>query len=304
MKDYLKKHKKFVEIVFIFCFVIVIWGFTHFFTLNWGLPNLFSFAIDTIPPQTNFSAIQMMRHENFQYPPLQYKIVELFSPPMTGDEPKEIDILLQHRSNKILKMRLISAIMTLLSALALAFFTRYYFNSNFISLLSVFFFITTPISLYYSHTSNMDQPYLMWWSFSIYSLVLAYFFLKKSQVYYYAILMFFSVVFSALSFCTKDQVYSLYILPMILYLFLIYKLKRGFKYILITLVSWVLIFTIITGAVYWFSGGWNTFFTHIKWIINSEHQILYSQCQSGIFNRIKFILKSVLDLFQCLDFPL
>jgi len=262
-----------------------------------------SFAVDSIPPQTNMSAFDMMHHENMQYPPLQYLIVSCMV--KNKEEPRELtEELVTLRSDKMFVMRLTTASMSLVSALAISFFMRYVLGSMTASLIAGFCFICNPLSLYYSHTSNMDQAYLMWWILSIIAVFAADRCAEKGRERSFLAWSFLAGALFGLSFCTKDQVYALYTIPLSAYLIWLFFRKRSLKFPLKALFAWILSFVATTTLVYWMIGGWDVFYTHIRWISNSEHQILYAQCGDGFLNRLSFVFKSLADLAKCLDIPL
>lgn len=64
---------------------------------------------------------------------------------------------------------------------------------------------------YYSHTSNVDVPYLFWGLFALYQLVLIIKYNRKENYFRCA-------VFAVLCFGTKDQGYALFVLPFLIYL--------------------------------------------------------------------------------------
>jgi len=296
------KNKIFIEHILIAILLVCLWSLTHIFTLGWGLPNPMSFAIDTIPPQRNMSAFDMMHHENMQYPPLQYLIVSYLVE--KRDEPAQLsEELVQLRSDKIFMMRLTTAIMSLVSALAISFFIYHIFGSITAAFIAGFCFICNPLSLYYSHTSNMDQPYLMWWILSIIAVFLADRSAEKAKKISFLIWNCLAGILFGLSFCTKDQVYALYAIPLLAYLVFLFFRKRCVEFPINALFIWIISFILTASLVYWLIGGWSVFLTHIRWISNSEHQILYAQCENGFFNRLRFVLKSLFDLAKCLDIP-
>jgi hypothetical protein len=150
----------------------------------------------------------------------------------------------------------------------------------------------------------MDQPYVFWWLSSLFAIFVAdkYAGWNKKNVFL-AIQVVAGACFG-LSFCTKDQVYALYLLPLSFYLFYLFKKNKSFKAPLLTLIAWIAAFTVTTTAIYAAIGGWKVFSTHIRWITNDEHQILFSQYGYGVLNRFKFVFKTFCDLFSCIDYPM
>ncbi len=194
--------------------------------------------------------------------------------------------------------------MTLGSAIIISAFIFLSLKSLGAALFGAFLFLCNPVSIYYSNTSNMDQPYVFWWLSSLFAIFVAdkYAGWNKKNVFL-AIQVVAGACFG-LSFCTKDQVYALYLLPLSFYLFYLFKKNKSFKAPLLTLIAWIAAFTVTTTAIYAAIGGWKVFSTHIRWITNDEHQILFSQYGYGVLNRFKFVFKTFCDLFSCIDYPM
>lgn len=298
-----KRHPR--NVTALVAIVALIWAATHLLTLAWGLPNLKSFAPDTIDANLDYTPYRMMENLCFKYPPLQFLVLRPFLVNESEKGMKKVPDLIGKRSWRIWRMRLVNAIMTFLTSLAIAFFALCLFKSSMSAFLSSVLFLLNPVSLYYSHTTNMDQPYVMWWIFSWISLVVGFSLWRKPGIRLSMAVHALCGVFMGCAFCTKDPVIFMYPMPLLTVLIWIWR-KRGSKWldVLVPPVCWGVGFFLATVVIYSVAGGWNVFKTHFVWISTSPTTIGdYRQYGTALTERFALLWQSVLDLGRMLDFP-
>lgn len=89
--------------------IVLLWTLLHIFTLSWGLPNFSPFEVDAVPAQQGLNAKEMMHLSTYNYPPLQYIILDKLSSVFLRPGTDE----LTNTSSKIYFSRLISSLMEL-----------------------------------------------------------------------------------------------------------------------------------------------------------------------------------------------
>ena len=306
--------------------ICCVWGATHLFTLRWGLPSPVSFAVDTIPANTDYSARQMMEFHTNKYPPLQYLVVSLFF-----SEQKETGMgtgeLILERSSRIYLSRLICALMTLGAGLVIYFIMWESFPSRIGALIASLFYVLNPISLYYSHTSNMDQPCLFWFILSLFVFIRAEraslskyesytieegvnpkvlgdeqgMSKRKALVYLLHHCLFGILV--GLAFCTKDFIYSSYIITIpALLIYNSYTQKKSSRIFWVPMV-WLFSCTLTTYIIYQFVGGHNKFIDHFTWITNTGAS-RFVQYDTSLLSRMSLLEKSFVDFAIAANYPL
>jgi hypothetical protein len=210
--------------------------------------------------------------------------------------------LISKRSARIKNMRTISAVMALGSAIILFAFACLYLRSLICGLIAAGIFIINPASLFYSHTSNMEQPYIFWWLTSLFLCFVAEFYYKDNKKKYWTA-HFFTGVCIAFAFCTKDQVYASYILPTLYYVYLMRQAGRKTGTILFNFCIWGIAFLLFTCAIYYLAGGWDSFVYHFKWITTGG-SAPFAQESAGISGRLRLFLASLANAGGALDWPL
>jgi hypothetical protein len=144
--------------------IVVVWAATHLFSLSWGLPNRVTFAVDAAPMRTMSTARDMMA-AHAKYPPLQYLIWNTCCPP-PAEKPASLEEDERVFSRRLFGFRLIVAVMTLGTAFALYALGRLALMGG-LAVVPPLLFTLNPMSVYYSHTTNMDQPYVFWFAASV-----------------------------------------------------------------------------------------------------------------------------------------
>ena len=305
----LNTNKKIPIFLISFLLLLCCWGVVTFFTVSWDLPSHFTPETDGISSKLDLSAREMMKADTCKYPPLQYLIVSAF----TGKESEKglsSGELLHKRSRRIVIMRLVSSFMGLGTALFLVLTGIYILKLPLLySLASGVFFLLLPQCLFYSRSTNMDMPAAFYFVLSIFFAVLAehrYGFQEENKpyknVYKYILSSLAAGVCISCGFCTKDQLYSLYILPALFFFILKWKKEKSFfraifpfmLYGTAFIAAFILIYSLM---------GWDIFLPHFKWI-TTEGSTPYAATGKGFFNRLILIPLFLQDLGKAMDIPL
>jgi 4-amino-4-deoxy-L-arabinose transferase-like glycosyltransferase len=186
---------------------------------NWGLPNYFDWAVDTIVP---FDMLEAAYHRFSKgwaniYPPLPYLIQAALSAPLMGylmvsgglKAPNPIFPFgladpLSTMTYIILIARILSVLMGVGIVLMVYLIVRELFDRRaaiFSALIVTLFY---PL-VYYAHNANVDVPYLFWSTLAIYYFLSV---LKEGRRKHYILF----ALFGTLAICTKDQAYGLFLL--------------------------------------------------------------------------------------------
>lgn len=294
------------------CVVLLAWWCFVLNGMNWGMPNPSSFATDAAAlPNLRYSGLDMMRANVNKYPPLQY----LFYSAVSEQENRadlSMSSYVRHTSDRLLRFRLVTAVMVLFSAVLIVFISCFWLPL-WGSLLAAVLYLSNGMSVYYAHTTNMDQPYVMWWLLSVYGIILYVkgYISKNDQkgspwIYRSGVLLFWTGMFSAVA--TKDQAYALY--PgLIIALIAIVHFKKSIQQPVTRLIfNLPNLIGLIWGAalyvgVYWLAGGWATFKLHWDWITNQGIKA-FRQHGSDLTGRIGITLDSLFNLYQAFNIPL
>ena len=278
------------------------WLLLHIFTINWELPHTMSPEVDGISPQTSLSARNLMAGDTFKYPPLQYLIVDALTPDISEKEMTQEQIL-ENRTLRLQQMRWITAVMEYLTALLILLFSLKILNlSPFPAFGAALSFLLLPPVLYYSQTTNMDIPSAFWFFASITSAAFAE--RAEGNKKTYAALSLLTGFLIACAFCTKDQVYALYLLPAAGFAVWRFLRFRTWSAVLLPLFLWLCAFLAGTAAIYLCIGK-DTFLPHIKWILgDGSESSLYAFVENTFAGRFRLVLLQLSDLGAGLDIPL
>lgn len=294
MKEQLQKNR----FLYFLLFLLFFWSVFTFFTISWDLPSKFTPETDGITPKLDLSAKEMMKNDTYKYPPLQYLIAD-FVTKNIPEQNLDKNTLEAKRSERILYYRIISSFMGLGSTILLFLAGIIFLKLPPIySLAGSCFFLTLSPALFYSQSSNMDMPATFWFLASIFFAVLAeYFYSGKKRKYIFTHLL--ASLCCACAFCTKDQVYSLYILPSLFLLFLKWKKEKNIQKIFYLCFLWGTTFLFTTLFIY-FLIGFEVFLPHFTWI-TSEGSTPYAAAGQGAFERLKLLFLSLRDLGKAMD---
>lgn len=280
--------------------------------ITWGLPNPVSFAVDAAAiPRPHYSGLEMMHQVAYKYPPLQYLIYDLISPKYS-ESVDDLEEKIHIATGRLIRFRFLTALMVLGTSLIILFFSRFWMPV-WSGMIAALLYLSHGMSVYYAHTTNLDQPYVFWWMLSFYGLCL---YLKEfckvdrdkpgnlplvTGSLLFGICMF-------LSIATKDQAYGLY--PLLIgVFFLILKEKKllfpaGFrvivnKWLIIGLVSGLGLYVLI----YFTAGGRLTFELHRNWI-STQGVNRFRQFDANLWSRAVLVGSSLKDLYRALNIPL
>ena len=292
-----------------FLLLLCCWGLVTFFTVSRDLPSHFTPETDGISPKLDLSAREMMKADTCKYPPLQYLIVSAF----VGKESEKglsSDELLHKRSRRIVIMRLVSSFMGLGTAVILTLTGIYFLKLPLLyAIASGVFFLLLPQCIFYSGSTNMDMPAAFYFVLSIFFAVLAehkYGFQEENKIYKniykYILASLAAGVCISCGFCTKDQLYSLYILPALFFFILKWKKEKSFFRAIFPFMLYGTAFIAALILIYSLMG-WDIFLPHFKWI-TTEGSTPYAATGRGFFSRFILIPLFLQDLGKAMDFPL
>jgi 4-amino-4-deoxy-L-arabinose transferase-like glycosyltransferase len=293
--------------------ILIIWGLFVLYGLSWGLPNTTSLALDAAAiPRPHYSGLEMMKQNTYKYPPLQYLIFEQISEEKQLDLNLSLNEILSISTKRLIRFRLLTALMVLGSSF-LIFFLGKLWMPAWAALLASVLYLSQGMSVYYAHTTNLDQPYVFWWLLSFFGLTLYVRELfsepvKKTKMLNIIAGIFLFNVGLFLSVATKDQAYALYPL-LIFYLVFLTRNKKldpyhGWK---IILNRWFICSLLIGMGlyllIYYTAGGWSTFALHYNWI-SSSGVSEFRQFDSSFWGRITLIGSSLMDCYKSANAPL
>ena len=302
--------------------IVLVWAVTHLFTLSWGMPSLRSLAVDTVPATPSYTAYQMMKQDLCKYPPLEYLLWgQVFGPHPIAD--LNADQLLALTSSQIIHFRALIAVQTLATSLMLFALCFVWLNCSGWSWLAGAFYLISPVSLYYSHTSNVDQASTFWYVLS----VLCFIYANPPKALVDAPVTrqarrrsdketqphrqvdwrwwlgngLFGVIM-ACTFCTKDQYYAIYFLPLLVYL--IWQFRKGEKWqqLILQGVTWTIPFVLTTLSIYQIAGD-DVLKVHFAWITGGA-SVGFQLVDNSVLGHLKLIGLSLYDFATCLEWPL
>lgn len=175
----------------------------------WGLPSYRGWAPDEILPSRVLEGMGQYFSNNWvdKYPPLHYYWLSLlYLPLVILQKIKFVDV--SHLSTytvlfylgRLLSLAMAAGAVYLVYRCGLEIYDKR--SSLFAALITA---LIVPF-VYHAKLANLEVPYTLWFLWSVYFFIRI---LKTHQAKYY---LFFSLT-AALSICTKDQAYGLYILP-------------------------------------------------------------------------------------------
>ncbi len=276
------------------------WLLLHIFTISWELPHTMPPEPDGISPKTSLNARGMMAVETFKYPPLQYLLVDALTPDIS-EKDMTLEQILENRTLRLKQIRWLTAVMEYLTALLILLFSLKILNlSPFPAFGAALSFLLLPPVLYYSQTTNMDIPYTFWFFASLTSAAFAERAPDNKKAY--AALSLLTGFLIACAFCTKDQVYALYLLPAAAFAVWRFRRFRKWSAVLLPFLLWLCAF--LPGTVlFYLCIGKDTFLPHLKWI-TGEGSIPYAIVSNTLAGRCRLIPIQLADLGSVLDLPL
>ena len=280
---------------------------THVFTLNWEQPSPYEHVPDGVVPRPGWTAQEMFYANAMVYGPLHYAILALAAPG-GGRELTETDPAYVSLSGKrIIAFRAVASVMSILIALALYFIARICAGfPDFWSFAAALAFQLLPGTLYYSHTSNMDLPYLFWLTLAVLAAGLACRAEKKSDRTGFSGWNLAAGALLACSFCTKDQVYAVCVLPALVYAVLRFRSaggRTGFHRLIHALAPhllWSVSFLTCTVLIYGVTVGPDGALAHWKFI-SGEGKDDFFPAEYTSWSQLKLIFESLASLGEVLD---
>lgn len=280
--------------------LLILWGLTHVWTLSWGLPALSEQAPDCMIARPGLSVVERMRGSTYTYPPLQYLLTHSCLQKDSGDDR---DVRMKS-TQRILVYRWFCAIMELWILFAIFVSMRCLLRASYeASLLGAILFLCLPVSLFYSHTSNLDIPSTFWVVSSALAAGFAERMMRSGKP---GLWMIFHLICGCLigcAFCTKDQVYALYILPAFWLVFWRYRQGSSFVKAMIPLFFWGMTFLCTAAVVYSLSGGISTIYAHFSWVVGSGRTDFY-MTPDTLSGRMQILWLQLRDLIAGMDWPL
>lgn len=289
--------------------LVIIGTLTHVFTINWEQPSPYEHVPDCAVPLPGLTAREMFYAGAMAYGPLHYVVLTQFAPG-GGRDLAETDPAYTALSGKrILAFRSVAAVMSILLALALYFIARFCAGlPEFWSFAAASAFQLLPGVLYYSHTSNMDLPYCFWLTWAVLAAGLAVRAEKASKRIGFFGWNLAAGALLACSFCTKDQVYAVCVLPALVYAVLRFRSageRTGFRRLIYALAPhllWGIAFAACTVIIYGVTVGLDGALAHWKFISGEEKDDFVS-AGTTIWSRAKLFYDSLAGIGVFLDPP-
>ena len=148
--------------------LVIIGALTHVFTLSWEQPSPYEHAPDCVVPLPGLTAQELFYASAMAYGPFHYAVLAQVAPGGGHDLPETDPAYSVLVGKRILAFRSVSAVMSILLALALYLIARFCAGLPEIwSFAAASAFQLLPGVLYYSHTSNMDIPYCFWLAWAV-----------------------------------------------------------------------------------------------------------------------------------------
>ncbi len=175
----------------------------------WGLPSYRGWAPDEILPSRVLEGVGQYFSNNWvdKYPPFHYYLLSLFYLPFVVLQKLKVLDLAQLPTytilfylGRFLSLAMAAGVVYLVYRCGLEIYDK---RSSLFAALSTAFVV--PF-VYHSKLTNLEVPYAFWFLWSVYFFIRI---LKTQATKYYLLF----ALSAAISICTKDQAYGLYILP-------------------------------------------------------------------------------------------
>ena len=289
--------------------LVIIGVLTHVFTLNWEQPSPYEHVPDCVVPLPGLTAQELFYAGAMAYGPLHYVVLTQVAPG-GGRELAETDPAFTDLSGKrILAFRSVAAVMSVLLALALYLIARFCAGlPEFWSFAAAAAFQLLPGTLYYSHTSNMDLPYCFWLAWAVLAAGLALRAEKASNRTGFFGWNLAAGTLLACSFCTKDQVYAVCVLPALVYAVLRFRSageRTGFRRLIYALAPhllWGIAFAACTVMIYGVTVGLDGARAHWHFI-SGEGTDDFIPAETANWTRIRLLFDSLAGIGVFLDPP-
>jgi 4-amino-4-deoxy-L-arabinose transferase-like glycosyltransferase len=291
--------------------LLVLAAFLNLLWIGWGLPNRGDWAVDSIAPMGPLRYAKMViAGETWwgKYPAFHYALLSVIYAPYvafllaTGRlriEKTEFAVDDAEGSFGVLILiaRLVSAAMGVgVTLIAYAVTTRLFGPRA--ALFAGLIVCSSPLVIYYSHTANVDIPYVFWSGLAIWSFVKL---MDSPATRHYIAL----GLFCGLAIATKDQAYGLFaVLPIALAWA---RARQGMGLIRATVGGPVLLTGTVAVATYALASnllfdpaGWLAHFRHMAQHTAPEYRA-YERSMPGTFH---FAVATLTTLAASLNIPL
>lgn len=277
--------------------LLAAWLTAFFYVRTWDLPSRLEHVPDAIVADAAFTPAEAMQASTYSYPPLQYLLTSLALPDPSVEQCDSV----AEATHRILVRRAFSSAMAFgLILLTFLFGVRHLRMNDWFAWGAAQLFALLPLVLFYSQTSNMDAPYAFWLMAAVFCVAEAELRAegRRSVALHLA-----AGVFLGASFCTKDQVYAVCILPAFAYA--LFRLRRGesFRSATRPLLLWAASFVLTVGAIYAWAGGIPVMRAHFSWIAGGGRTEFF-QAGDSFAERLSLLRLQVRSLLCAADLPL
>jgi 4-amino-4-deoxy-L-arabinose transferase-like glycosyltransferase len=277
----------------------------------WGLPADYGWAPDEIFPQRVLAGLDSQFAHGWydRYPPVHYYILSLLYAPFRAlnkakvfdQTPASLDLVLYYLG-RLLSVLMAAGCLVLVQRIGREILDRR--AALFASLITA---LLVPFP-YYAKTVNLDMPYLFWFLWSLYFFVRI---VKTQRSKYYLLF----ALTAALSICTKDQAYGLYVLapalviwadrraaaaagerrPVAFFIFKAIFNTRSISMAAAGAVTFILAHNLVFN--------WSGFIRHIKMIVGPASQD-YTMFPASVAGHLKLLMLTFSEIRFCLGWPL
>ena len=289
--------------------LVIIGVLAHVFTLNWEQPSPYEHVPDCVVPMPGLTAREMFYAGAMAYGPLHYVILSQAAPGGGRDLAETDPACTALSARRILAFRSVAAVMSILLALALYLIARFCAGlPEFWSFAAAAAFQLLPGTLYYSHTSNMDLPCCFWLAWAVLAAGLAARAEKASKRIGFSGWNLAAGALLACSFCTKDQVYAVCVLPALVYAVLRFRSageRTGFHRLLYAIAPhllWGVAFAACTVLIYGVTVGLDGALAHWKFS-SGEGKDDFFLAENTVWSRIRLCFDSLAGIGVFLDPP-
>jgi 4-amino-4-deoxy-L-arabinose transferase-like glycosyltransferase len=300
IKTFFSLHIRWLIFLLLFSFILNLWG------IHWGLPDYRGWAPDEVTPSYILNALQHRFIHGWHelYPPLHFYILAiLYAPVYLLDLLNLLDFhsyacyVLFFFLGRFISVLMGTGIVLVIYLSALEFFGRC------TALMTASFMALNPSFVYYAKITNMDVPYLFWFSISLLFYIRI---LKKHRLQDYILF----TVMAVFAVCTKDQAYGLYLLsplPILISLIHEYRSTRTLtwrhlitdKRILLSLLTGIILFLLIHNVILNPEG----FINHIK-RITGPGVVTFREYPNTLTGQMHMFLKAIRHMLFLMGWPL
>lgn len=287
-------------VLLVFSFLMNVWG------IQWGLPDYRGWAPDEVTPSYVLNAIQhhFMQGWHELYPPMHFYILAILYAPfyLLGllhllNFHGYTSYVLFFFLGRFVSVLMGTGIILIVYLISLRFFSRR------TSLMTASFLAFNPSFVYYAKITNMDVPYLFWFSLSLIFYIAI---LKNHRLRDYLLF----TVMAVFAVCTKDQAYGLYLLsPLPILISLIHEYRASQtpvwrhlitdKRILLSLLTGIVLFFLIHNVILNPEG----FIDHVR-RITGPGVVTFREYPNTLAGQARMFLKAIRHMVFLMGWPL